>query len=37
MNPLNRKLADHPKDCRWNSFSFYARKENGLVRIDLIH
>ena len=34
MNPLKRKLAAHPKDWPWSSFSFYARKENGLVRID---
>ena len=34
MNPLKRKLVDHPKDWPWSSFSFYAKKESGLVRID---
>jgi hypothetical protein len=24
MNPLKRKLVDHPKDWPWSSFSFYA-------------
>ena len=34
MNPLNRKLVAHPKDWLWSSFSFYARRDSGLVRID---
>jgi putative transposase len=34
LNPVKRRLESHPKDCPWSSFSFYARKENGLVRID---
>jgi len=34
MNPVKRRLVSHPKDWPWSSFSFYARKENGLVRID---
>jgi putative transposase len=33
MNPLKRKLVAHPRDWPWSSFSFYARKEPGLVRI----
>jgi putative transposase len=33
-NPLKRKLVDHPKDWPWGSFSFYAKKEDGLIRID---
>jgi REP element-mobilizing transposase RayT len=34
MNPIKRKLVAHPSDWPWSSFSFYARKEKGLVRID---
>ena len=34
MNPLKRKLVAHPKDWPWSSFSFYASKDSGLVRID---
>jgi putative transposase len=34
MNPLKRKLVAHPRDWSWSSFSFYVRKESGLVRID---
>jgi putative transposase len=36
MNPVKRKLVAHPRDWPWSSFSFYARKESGLVRIDLM-
>jgi len=34
LNPLKRKLVTHPRDWPWSSFSFYAKKEPGLVRID---
>jgi putative transposase len=34
LNPVKRRLVSHPNDWPWSSFSFYARKENGLVRID---
>jgi putative transposase len=34
LNPVKRRLVSHPKDWPWSSFAFYARKENGLVRID---
>ena len=34
MNPVRRRLVSHPKDWPWSSFSFYAKKETGLVRID---
>jgi REP element-mobilizing transposase RayT len=34
MNPVKRKLVAHPKDWPWSSFSFYAKKDSGLVRID---
>jgi putative transposase len=37
MNPVRRKLVAHPKDWPWSSFSFYAKKETGLVRIDSVH
>jgi putative transposase len=36
MNPVKKKLVAHPKEWPWSSFSFYARKESGLVRIDPI-
>jgi putative transposase len=32
MNPLKRKLVDHPKDWPWSSFSFYANPKHGLIR-----
>jgi len=31
MNPLKRKLADHPMDWPWSSFSFYAALKSGLI------
>jgi putative transposase len=34
MNPPNRRLVAHPKDWPWSSFSFYAKRDSGLVRID---
>ena len=34
MNPLKRKLVVHPKDWPWSSFSFYAKTDSVLVRID---
>jgi putative transposase len=34
LNPLKRKLVTHPRDWPWGSFSFYAKREIGLVRID---
>jgi hypothetical protein len=37
MNPVKRKLAAHPRYWPWSSFSFYAKKEPGLVRIDPMH
>jgi putative transposase len=37
MNPIKKKLVTHPKDWPWSSFSFYAKKETGLVRIDSVH
>ena len=37
MNPVKRKLVAHPKVWPWSSFSFYAKKESGLVRINPIH
>ena len=33
-NPVKRKLVQHPKDWPWSSFSFYAKREMGLIRID---
>jgi putative transposase len=34
MNPLKRKLADHPMDWPWSSFSFYSKLKSGLIRVD---
>ena len=34
MNPLKRKLVDHPKDWPWSSFSFYSHLKSGLIRVD---
>jgi putative transposase len=35
MNPVKRKLVTHPKDWPWSSFSFYAKRNSGLLRIDV--
>jgi hypothetical protein len=37
MNPLKRKLARHPKDWPWSSFSFYSKLKTGLIRIDPVN
>jgi putative transposase len=37
MNPLKRKLVDHPKDWPWSSFSFYSKLQHGLIKIDPIN
>ena len=34
LNPVKRGLVIHPKHWPWSSFSFYAKRESGLVRID---
>jgi putative transposase len=34
MNPVKRRLVSHPKDWPRSSFSFYAKKDSVLVRID---
>jgi hypothetical protein len=36
MNPLKRKLVDHPKDWPWSSFSSYSNLKNGLIQVDPI-
>jgi putative transposase len=33
-NPVRERLARHPKDWPWSSFSFYATGESELIRID---
>ncbi len=33
-NPVTRGLAKHPEDWPWSSWSFYAKGEPGLIRID---
>ena len=37
MNPLKRKLVDHPKDWPWSSFSFYSNPKLGLIRVDPVN
>jgi REP element-mobilizing transposase RayT len=37
MNPLKRKLVDHPRDWPWSSFSFYSDPKQGLIRVDPVH
>jgi hypothetical protein len=37
MNPLKRKLVDHPRDWPWSSFSFYSDFKSGLIRVDPVH
>jgi putative transposase len=36
MNPLKRKLVDHPKQWPWSSFSFYSNPNRGLIPVDPI-
>jgi putative transposase len=33
-NPVKRKRVAHPRHWPWSSFSFYAKKDSGLVRSD---
>ncbi|MGA2605826.1 MAG: transposase [Terriglobia bacterium] len=35
-NPVIRKLVKHPSEWAWSSWSFYAREEEGPVRIDVV-
>jgi len=35
-NPVIRKLVKHPSEWAWSSWAFYAREEEGPVRIDLV-
>jgi putative transposase len=37
LNPLKRKLVDHPRDWPWSSFSFYSDLKSGLIRVDPVH
>ncbi len=37
MNPLKRKLVDHPRDWPWSSFSFYSNPKQGLIRVDHVN
>jgi putative transposase len=34
MNPLKRKLVDHPRDWPWSSFSSYSDLKSGLIRVN---
>jgi putative transposase len=34
MNPVKNKLVEHPKDWPWSSWSYYAKGDEGLIRID---
>ncbi|MDQ1390651.1 MAG: REP-associated tyrosine transposase [Acidobacteriaceae bacterium] len=33
-NPVDRKLVQHPQNWPWSSWSFYAKGEQRLIRID---
>ena len=33
-NPVKERLVNHPKEWPWNSFSFYANDEPGLIGVD---
>jgi hypothetical protein len=33
-NPVKRGLVLHPKDWPWSSWSHYALREKGLIRVD---
>lgn len=33
-NPVMRRLVNHPKNWPWSSWSFYEKREAGLIRID---
>ena len=33
-NPVDRKLVQHPQGWPWSSWSFHAKGEQGLIRID---
>jgi putative transposase len=35
-NPVMRKLASHPKDWPWSSWTNYAKGGEGLLRIDML-
>ncbi len=36
LNPVKRGLVRHPKDWPWSSYSFYAGRDEGLVRMDSV-
>jgi len=36
MNPLKRRLVDHPRDWPWSSLSYYSNPKQGLIRVDPI-
>ncbi len=33
-HPVVHELVEHPKDWPWSSWSFYVKKETGMIRID---
>jgi len=35
-NPVVRGLVKHPKDWPWSSWSYYAKGEEGLLRMDIL-
>jgi hypothetical protein len=34
-NPVKEKRVGHPRDWPWSSWSFYMKKETGLIRMDV--
>jgi len=37
MNPLKRKLVEHPRDWPWSSFAYYSGFKSGLIRVDPVN
>ena len=35
-NPVVRKLVSHPKDWPWSNWAYYAKGEQGILRIDIL-
>jgi len=36
LNPVKRGLVMRPKDWPWSSYSFYAGRDDGLIRMDSV-
>jgi putative transposase len=36
LNPVVRKLVNHPRDWPWSSYSYYSNLSEGMVKIELV-